>query len=315
MNSNNNNSIGIKDIAQKANVSIGTVDRVLHNRGEVAESTRNEVLKIIEELGYTPNILARSLASKKKYTIAILVPDYENNNPYWEKPLTGIFNAVNEIKNYNFEISVFTFELGNEKSFENKANEVFKISPNGLIFAPVMYKVSLNVIKQCETLKIPYVFFDVDIDNCNNLAYFGHNSFQSGYVAARLMDYGLPENTDIFILKLVNKAVSTYHLSLRENGFRSYFELPDRVKKNNIISTEIDISNKALIKSQFDKIFKINNKTKGIFVPNSRVHYIAKYLFDTKQENNIVIGYDLIQENVDYLKQGTIRFLICQNPD
>ena len=77
----NINKIRIKDIAQKANVSVGTVDRVLHNRGEVAKKTRVQILKIIKELGYTPNILAKSLASRKLYRIAVLVPDSDNDYP------------------------------------------------------------------------------------------------------------------------------------------------------------------------------------------------------------------------------------------
>jgi LacI family transcriptional regulator len=49
--------VRIKDIAERANVSVGTVDRVLHNRGEVAQETRDLINKIIEELEYKPNIM------------------------------------------------------------------------------------------------------------------------------------------------------------------------------------------------------------------------------------------------------------------
>ena len=58
-------NIRILDIAKKAGVSIGTVDRVLHQRGEVSEETREKILKIIREFDYRPNILASTLASKK----------------------------------------------------------------------------------------------------------------------------------------------------------------------------------------------------------------------------------------------------------
>ena len=53
----------IKDIAKMAGVSEGTVDRVLHNRGEVSEKSKEAVLKVLEEIQYSPNLLARSLAS------------------------------------------------------------------------------------------------------------------------------------------------------------------------------------------------------------------------------------------------------------
>ena len=60
------NTIGI--------VSIGTVDRVLHKRGEVSESTKKRILKIISELDYKPNIFASNLASKKSAVFATLLP-------------------------------------------------------------------------------------------------------------------------------------------------------------------------------------------------------------------------------------------------
>ena len=53
--------VRIKDIAEKAQTSKGTVDRVLHNRGRVAEDVRERILKIIEELNYEPNFIAQSL--------------------------------------------------------------------------------------------------------------------------------------------------------------------------------------------------------------------------------------------------------------
>lgn len=310
-----NNKVGIKEIAEIAKVSIGTIDRVLHNRGEVSESTRKLVLRIAEELSYTPNLLAKSLSSKKKYTIAILIPDYKNKNPYWKKPLTGIHVAAKEIQHYNFNSAVHTFEFGNEKSFLEKSEQVFKSKPNGLIFAPVMYKASQKVIKKCEELNIPYVFFDVNIDKCNNLAYFGQDSEQSGFVAARLMDYGLAPEAEIFIIKLVNKTASTYHLQLRENGFRSYFSSSEKIKKENVQSIEIDLSVKGELYVVLDKIFANKSISKGLFVANSKVYKIAKYLIEKKIKNTNLIGYDLIDENEKYLNNGTIRFLICQNPE
>ena len=96
-----NKKIGVKDIAAKAEVSIGTVDRVLHNRGEVKEETRKRVMDIVIELGYKPNLLAKSLSSKKTTRIAIIIPDSSDNNPYWEKPIQGIKMAAEELENYN----------------------------------------------------------------------------------------------------------------------------------------------------------------------------------------------------------------------
>ena len=111
--------VGVKDIAAKAGVSIGTVDRVLHNRGEVKEETRRMVMKIVEELGYQPNLQAKSLSSKKTTHIAIVFPDSSDNNPYWEKPIEGIKKAAEELASYNTQVSYVFFDASNEESFRS----------------------------------------------------------------------------------------------------------------------------------------------------------------------------------------------------
>src|SRR5512135_3080956 len=109
--------VTIKDIAAMAGVSIGTVDPVLHNRGEVNQATHERVMSYVDELGYTPNLLAKSLALKKSFTIAVLVPDAGVNNPYWKKPLAGFKSASEELHDFNTKIIVLNYDAGEEKSF------------------------------------------------------------------------------------------------------------------------------------------------------------------------------------------------------
>src|SRR5258706_3277402 len=79
----NTKNIRIKDIATLAGVSTGTVDRVLHKRGRVSKEAEEKVRKILDEIDYQPNPIARSLGSNKKYKIIALIPD-PLQNPYWE---------------------------------------------------------------------------------------------------------------------------------------------------------------------------------------------------------------------------------------
>ena len=74
------NQIRIKDIAVRAGVSAGTVDRVIHNRGEVSEETRKTVISIIQEMSYSPNLHASNLASSKRLYTAVLIPESGNEN-------------------------------------------------------------------------------------------------------------------------------------------------------------------------------------------------------------------------------------------
>ncbi len=74
MNDGITKSVGIKEIAAAAGISIGTVDRALHNRPGVNPKTRSRVLKIAEKLGYRPNLAARSLKLNRRLRVAVHLP-------------------------------------------------------------------------------------------------------------------------------------------------------------------------------------------------------------------------------------------------
>ena len=78
----------VKDVASKANVSPGTVSNVLTGKRPVAPATKERVLHVIEELGYQPNILARSLINRRSDTIAVVASGLEYFGP--SQAVTGI---------------------------------------------------------------------------------------------------------------------------------------------------------------------------------------------------------------------------------
>lgn len=77
-----NKNYTIKDIARMSGVSAGTVDRVLHNRGDVSVSSREKVQKVLDEIDYHPNMFAIGLAAKKHYHIVCIIPYYIEHD-YW----------------------------------------------------------------------------------------------------------------------------------------------------------------------------------------------------------------------------------------
>lgn len=68
-------AVRLKDIAEDLGVSLVTVSKVLRNKPDVGEETRERVLRRMKELNYRPNMLARGLASGKSYTVGLIVPD------------------------------------------------------------------------------------------------------------------------------------------------------------------------------------------------------------------------------------------------
>ncbi len=70
----------IKDVAKGAGVSVATVSRVLNHTAPVNEETKQRIEKVMEELHYTPSMLARGMRKQQSKVIAVIVPSYEN--PY-----------------------------------------------------------------------------------------------------------------------------------------------------------------------------------------------------------------------------------------
>jgi LacI family transcriptional regulator len=85
----------IHDVARKAGVAPITVSRVINNSGYVSEGLRQKVNDAIEELGYVPNVLARSLKSKRTNTIALVFTDI--TNPYFNILARGVEDAASEL--------------------------------------------------------------------------------------------------------------------------------------------------------------------------------------------------------------------------
>jgi LacI family transcriptional regulator len=141
--------VRIKDIARLADVSPGTVDRVIHKRGEVSEETRHKVEKILQELDYQPDILARTLASKKNYLFSVIMPVSANGNDFWQAPNKGIDKALQEISPFGVNIRRYFFDQYNRDSFITLSSELLSEKPEALLFAQIFPADSINIIRNC----------------------------------------------------------------------------------------------------------------------------------------------------------------------
>lgn len=310
----NINKIRIKDIAAMAGVSAGTIDRVLHNRGEVKEETRERIHQIVSELGYTPNLLAKSLASKRVARICILLPGYNNDNPYWEKPLHGINKAIAEIKDFHAEVDVINYQINSVDDFEKQSERLLDMNPDGIIFPPHFVDSSLKFIQKCSLAGVPVVFIDSNIENDYVSGYFGQDSVASGHLAARLMSYCVPTASSILIIKLTKNKATLMHLKKREQGFMEYIQSNPQLKLKTV-ALEIDVDEVEVLEKTLEKMLSEDTSFRGIFVTNARVHMAASALEKLNKRNILLVGYDLIDRNIHFLQNGTIDFLICQKPE
>ena len=142
---------------------------------------------------------------------------------------------------------------------------------------------------------------------------FGLSRRQSGYVAARLMNYGLEQGRDVAIVNMSARLDHYAHIIEREKGFRDYFSQMEK-GLTNLITIDLNGANDLLLQEKLGEIC-LSHDIAGLFVTNSRVHKVARFLDETGREGVRLVGYDLLPENIHFLKQDRIDFLISQKPE
>lgn len=304
--------IRIKDIAQLAGVSVGTVDRVLHGRTGVAESSRKKVEKILKQLDYQPNMYASALASNKKYHFVCLLPQH-NPNDYWTDVENGIENAVKSFSDFHITLSVIYYDQYIYSSFTESGNQALECEPDGVILAPTIPETTSLFVSQLEEKSIPYVFIDSNIPSLNPLAFYGQKSDQSGYFAGRMIMMIGEKPQAIVVFRQINEGrLGSNQQENREKGFRKYMN--EHFPSCHIY--ELNLSAKHLDENEIllDHFFQGHPKVHCGITFCSKVYMIGEYLMKYNHEDFKLLGYDLLERNVDCLKQGTIDFLIAQQP-
>ena len=178
--------IRIKDIARLADVSVGTVDRVIHGRSGVSEASKKRVEEILKQLDYQPNMYASALASNKKYTFICLLPQHLEGE-YWTAVELGIHEAIATYSDFNTSVKINYYDPYDYHSFVDASEAILTQQPDGVMVAPTAPQYTKGFTDQLQTLDIPYIYIDSNIKDVPPLAFFGQNSRQSGYFAARML--------------------------------------------------------------------------------------------------------------------------------
>ena len=301
---------GVREIARRANVSIATVDRVIHNRTGVSEKTRKKVNSIIAELNYQPNIMASRLASRKTIRLAILIPAVSPETDFWEAPLRGVQRAENEIRQYGVKVDVHFFDLNDKNTFKKEARHIIEKNPDGILFSPSFKEESEQFGQLCQQKGIPFIYVDSNLPGQPNLSYIGPHLFKSGYLGGQLITFGLGPTSSKILIVDITKETGVNPIA---EGFEAYFK--DHQLKNEILRVTIQQTDYPSVANHLSRILTNDPDIAAIFVTNSRVFTVATYLENEQKTNIRVLGYDFLKENINHLKKGTIDFLICHKPE
>lgn len=306
-------SYTIKDIARLAGVSAGTVDRVLHDRGDVSLKSRGKVQKVLDEINYQPNMFAIGLAAKKKYTIICAIPYYIEHD-YWHTVALGIERAHWELHPFNVSVHFLYYVHGDRTSYQEVCQKITETQADALLLAPNFRGLTLSLLVQLNERHIPYVFIDYNLEEAHALKYIGQDSHKSGYVAAKILMQSYTEGQEL-VLFLSNDKENPAEIQMqrRLNGFMQYIaEEYGCVTIHDVILNKTDPGQN---KEVLEAFFRAHPQQMLGVVFNSRVYQVGNYLKESGRGMPGLIGYDLLKDNVSLLKSGEVTCLIGQRPE
>ena len=298
--------VTIREIADLAGVSRGTVDRVLNKRGRVHPDTEKRIQKILNDLDYRLNSHGRALSmQKKKFNIAYIYPKSEINT-FFNDVINGINAKVSELHNNNINLYIKPVKLNDTRLFLQTLNRLQKKNVDGIIITPSGAPEITEKINNLVDRGFTVVTCNVDSAKSKRLAFAGCNLYRMGYTAGGLMGIIAGRKARIGI-------VSSGIHKKRLKGFI------DAITKNHpgmriadIIEAEeatIDTYNRT------KAMMKKHPGIQAIFAETVAVSGICKSLANLGLDGKVkVICFDDMPQIRNLMREGRVSAIVIQNP-
>ncbi len=298
----------IRSIAEAANVSRGTVDKVLNDRPGVSTEVRERVRRIAEELGYKPNLAGKSLALQKKpVKIGVVILSMED--PFFLEVYEGVQKAALELKGFGIEVECCEMESINAVEQLRCIETLCKKNISALALSPldeVSVKHALNKLTE-EGIKV--ITFNTDIPGIDRMCFVGQNLKKSGRVAGDLMGKLLHGGGDVLIITGPERIKA---LEERVAGFKEMLE-----KAYNGISIAAELQNVNDNESaylQTAAALKKQPYINAVFITGRGIGGAAKAIRELNLHDIRFVCFDKISETIELLKSGAVDFTITQEP-
>ena len=153
--------VSIKDIAKKCNVSVATVSKALNDQSDISEATKEKIRKVARKMGYTTNVSARALKTKRTYNLGILFADDRAglSHEYFSMILESF---QREAEKYGYDITFINHAIAGKKTTYLRHVEYRLL--DGIVIMTADFK-DPEIIELCSS-KIPVVTIDYVIGNC-----------------------------------------------------------------------------------------------------------------------------------------------------
>jgi DNA-binding LacI/PurR family transcriptional regulator len=326
----------IKEIAQMAGVSIGTVDRVLHNRGMVNRKTKERVESVAKELNYHPNVAAQGLAvRKKKLRFTFFIID-TSMHPFFDQIYQAATEKAADLKQFGVSVDFFVLkmELG---YLQTTAKELYKVldRSDGIVMMGTDSPDMLFLLEEAKKRELPVVLYNTCFAEGDYLAYVGCDYISSGRLAAGLSallggedarvciySEGIQEDSVGELQEFLKERCRDYREGMtgiashddRLLGFQQ--EMEQRYPAMELLDIcrihEDPMDNYLSAVGMLEQYPGVNI----VYVINPRDYGICKAIAKADAKHQIrIITNDLVTEQRQMIEEGIISATICQEPE
>jgi LacI family transcriptional regulator len=298
---------GIHKIAELAGVSIGTVDRALHGRAGIRDSTRKKILAIAKQLAYTPHPAARALSIGRALRIGVCIP--EEIHFFYDQMRAGIEDEAARASSIGLDlVQRPTPNLGeNEKQH---ISDLLKSSVAAMIITPGDPKVVSPLINKAEKSGIRVVCTTTDAPQSHRSSLVSIDPELSGRLAAELTAKFLPAGSQAAV---VTGMLSTQEHRAKADGFRVGFERDCPAGRVVAVLEAHESAEESYRKTC--TLLDEQPQLRGIYVSTVNCIPVVRAVQERKLAGKIrLITTDLFRQMIPYLERGTIAASIYQDP-
>lgn len=302
----------IKDIAMIAGVSVGTVDRVLHNRPNVSKKAREKVENALKEMDYSPNVYASALAYNKEYSFQLIMPQHESE-AYWQEIEEGALAAIDRRRDFHIGIEIKYYERQDPESFSKTTEESIGQKPDAVVVVPTTLEATKTFTDLLHAMDTPFILLDSYMPDLRPLSFFGQDSFNSGVFAAKMLMLVAAGETEVMIMKQTREGMLySKQQENRERGFRQY--MIEHFPGVGISELDLPLErHRGEYDKLLDSFFVTHPEVHHCITFNSKAHIVGEYLQRTNRRDIQIMGYDMVPKNAECMRNGSISFLIAQH--
>lgn len=297
--------VTLQQIADRAGVSRGTVDRALKNRGRIKPEVAEKIRALAEEMGYTPNLAGRALAhSKKRISIGVVIQNYDTR--FMKLVCQGVEEEIQEMRRLGAHFEKRLIRGINPERCAETITELADGGVNGILVTPSQDLLEQRAIDYCVTEKnIPVFTFNSDSPNSKRINFHGENSRNAGEIAAGIFSEIMGRDEKILLMSGYPGVRA--HID-RCEGFTDEI---NKIRPDLRISApqymlDSDRKAEAIVRRLYGTGFY-----EGIYAASAGVVGIVQALREMNLTGRVkVVSMDLVEENFKELRDRNVNFLI-----